>query len=174
MSQTLDRFFFAADEAVGAFLELAPEVERRADTDREELTEEFLAFRLENEVYAVPLGALREIVKMPPLTFVPRAPKLVLGVMNLRGEMVPVYDIKPRLRLDSSPEARNARSARVLLLRDAQGDCGVLVDEVQGVVRLPLTRLEGAPLPGMEAVAGVGRRGDEIYILLDLEQALDG
>lgn len=180
LDDALRRFLYDPDEDVGPFLALAPEVELSQELRADDVTEEFLAFRLGPETYAIPIGALREIVKVPQLTPVPRTPPNVLGVMNVRGEMIPVYDIKPKLRL--AQEASRVRGptdaprgARVILLKDVRGDAGVLVDGVDGVVRLPVGRLEAPPLPGMDrdGVAGVGRKGDALFILLDVEQALD-
>jgi purine-binding chemotaxis protein CheW len=175
----LDRFFFRPDEAVGSFLELAPEVGRGQDAPPEETPEEFLAFTLEGETYAVPIGAVREILKITDVTEVPRGGKNLIGLINVRGEMLPLYDVKVRLRLaEGAPVVRTARdvsrSARVVLLKDLEGDAGVLVDRVEGVVKLQLSRLEEAPDLGIErnAIAGLGRRDGQMFILLDVEQAL--
>lgn len=176
--QLLNRFFYRPDEDVGAWLELAPEI---ADTIEavEELPEEFLAFELTTETYAVPIGAVREILKVPVVTAVPRVAEHVLGVMNIRGEMLPLYDLKQRLHLETAPPRVTGpsdvpRESRVVLLKDAEGDAGILVDKVRGVVRLPLSKLEPAPTVGGDrrAVAGLGRKDGELYILLDVEQAL--
>ncbi len=175
----LERFFYSPDEDVGAWLELAPEISDAAEAI-DELPEEFLAFELERETYAVPIGAVREILKVPPITAVPRVADHVLGVMNVRGEMLPVYDLKQRLHLEDAPRRVTgpsdvARENRIVLLKDAEGDAGILVDRVRGVVRLPLSKLEPAPSLGSEgrAVAGIGRRDGELFILLDVEQALE-
>ncbi len=174
----LDRFFYRPDENVGAWLELAPEIADSIE-ELEELPEEFLAFELSTETYAVPIGAVREILKVPLITSVPRVAEHVLGVMNVRGEMLPVYDLKQRLNLDSTPHrvsgpADVSRETRVVLLKDPEGDAGILVDRVRGVVRLLLSKLEPAPSLGAErrAVAGLGRKDGQLYILLDVEQAL--
>jgi purine-binding chemotaxis protein CheW len=174
----LTRFFYQPDEDVGAWLELAPEIAEAGEVV-DELPEEFLAFELGAEVYAVPIGAVREILKVPAITGVPRVAEHVLGVMNVRGEMLPVYDLKQRLRLVEVPQrvtgpADVARECRVVLLKDPEGDAGILVDRVQGVVRLPLSKLEPAPnlWADRRAVAGLGRADGNLYILLDVEAAL--
>lgn len=178
-AELIDRFLYRPDEAVGPWLELAPEVDAIAAPPLEEVPEEFLAFVLEGETYAVPIAAVREILRVPEVTEVPRARKNLLGLINVRGEMLPLYDVKVRLHLAAeSPVVRNARDvgrgARVVLLKDPEGDAGVLVDGVAGVVKLPLSRLEEAPHLGAErnAIAGIGRLGEHLYILLDVEQAL--
>lgn len=176
----LQRFFYDPDEAVGPFLELAPEVDLNVRAAETEVPEEFLAFRLSNEIYAVPVGLVREVMKVPVVTPVPRVGSSVLGVMNVRGEMLPLYDIKSKLKLSSRPTQRTVdgkpqeRLHRVVLLRDDQGDAGVLTDAVLGVVKLQLSRLEPPPGLGVDtgAIAGLGRLDGELYILLDVEQVL--
>lgn len=175
----LERFFYRPDEDVGAFLALAPEADRAIELAPDEMPEEFLAFVLEAETYAVPIGAVREILKVTDVTEIPRAQKNIIGLINVRGEMLPLYDVKVRLRLaDVPPVVRTSkdvgRAARVLLLKDLEGDAGVLVDRVEGVVKLQLSRLEEAPELGIErsAIAGLGRRDGQMFILLDVEQAL--
>ena len=127
----------------------------------------------------MPIGAVREILKVTDVTEIPRAQKNIIGLINVRGEMLPLYDVKVRLRLaTTTPVVRTGkdvgRSARILLLKDLEGDAGVLVDRVEGVVKLQLSRLEEAPGLGIDrnAIAGLGRRDGQLYILLDVEQAL--
>lgn len=179
-TELLDRFFYRPDEEVGPFLELAPEVEASLRALAEEQPEEFLAFELGEETYAIPIGAVREIFKVSTVTEVPRAQPNVIGLINVRGEMLPLYDVKVRLRLaDAVPVVHGAgdlsRNHRVVLLHDAQeGDCGILVDRVLGVVKLALSKLEARPNLGLErdAIAGLARKDGRMYILLDVEEAL--
>jgi purine-binding chemotaxis protein CheW len=178
-AELIDRFLYRPDEAVGPWLELAPEVDVSALPRIAEVPEEFLAFVLEGETYAVPIAAVREILRVPEVTEIPRAKRNLLGLINVRGEMLPLYDVKVRLHLAPEPPVvRSAkdvgRGARVVLLKDPEGDAGVLVDSVAGVVKLPLSSLEEAPHLGAErnAIAGIGRLDGRLYILLDVEQAL--
>jgi purine-binding chemotaxis protein CheW len=175
----LNRFFYDPDEEVGPFLELAPEVDASPASLPQETPEDFLAFSLEGELYAVPITQVREILKVPDLTEVPRAAANIVGLMNIRGDMLPLYDLKRRLQLlESVPVVRSAAdvkpTARVVLVHDAQGDAGIFVDRVEGVVKLVLSRLEVAPNLGVEqnCIAGLGRRGDALFILIDLGLAL--
>jgi purine-binding chemotaxis protein CheW len=175
----VELFLYRPDEAVGPFLELAPETEALARPVSDEIPEEFLAFELGREIYAVPIAAVREILKVTHVTEVPRAQKNVIGLINVRGDMLPLYDVKVRLRLaEALPTVRVAadvtRGTRVVLLRDLEGDAGILVDSVVGVVKLSLSKLEAPPALGFErnAIAGLARRDGALYILLDVEQAL--
>jgi purine-binding chemotaxis protein CheW len=179
----LDDFFYRPDEDVAGLHDFAAGSDGTQSSVPEEVPEEYLAFRLEGECYAVPIRVVREISKVPPLTEIPRAEAHLLGVMNLRGELLPAYDIKVRLRLAerapvvAGPDAPPPpRDARILVLRTESGPAGVWVDGVSGVVKLKPSMLEAAP-PGLrsgdrDCVVGIGRRGSTLYILLDAEQAL--
>lgn len=175
----LRSFFYQPDEDGGAGLDQLPEPQVAPAVAPEEAPREFLAFRLDAETYALPLATVREIVKVPALTEVPRGGPHLHGVMHLRGEVLPVYDVKVRLRLraEVAPLAGPTdapRSARVVLVKDLAGDAGILVDEVHEVVRLLPSALEPAPALGAERVLvnGLARRGERLYILLDPNQVL--
>lgn len=178
-STVLDAFFYRPDEEVGPLDKLQTESTEPVIAVESEVPQEYLAFRLEAETYAVAIEDVREIVKVPLLTEVPRGEKGLLGVMNLRGEVLPVYDVKHRLGLLDRPPVVTgptdvAKAARVVLVRDEQGDAGVLVDRVDEVVKLLASRFESPP-PGTtdrDAIAGLARRDDALYILLDVAKAL--
>jgi purine-binding chemotaxis protein CheW len=180
----LQDFFYRPDEPPLAGVELPEAPSSEVAAAGPEPIHEYLAFFLDQECYGVPISSVREIVRVPLFTEVPRSSADLLGVINLRGEVLPVYDLKLRLRLQATP-ARVAgpeaspeslpRAARVLVLRGGdQGDVGVLVDGVSEVVRMPDGELEPAP-PGTterDCIVGLGRRGDQLCILLDMEREL--
>ncbi|HSP79394.1 MAG TPA: chemotaxis protein CheW [Myxococcaceae bacterium] len=183
LSVLLDTFFYRPDEDVGLLEELVAGTDETSAPLPEESPEEYLAFRLEGELYAVPIHGVREIVKVPPLTEVPRAAPNLLGVMYLRGEVLPVYDIKVKLRLAdkaplvAGPDAPEPpRSARIIVVQTADGLAGIWVDSVSEVVRLRPSMLE-LEVPGVvggerDCVVGLGRRNKQLFILLDIWQAL--
>lgn len=183
-ARSLDAFFYRPDEEDAALADLAAQPEDTPSPVPEEPAREYIAFWLSGECYAAAIEALREIVKVPPLTEIPRGPENLLGVMNLRGEVMPVYDLKKRLRLVdhvvkiAGPEAPPnvlPRQSRVLVLNASDGPWGVVVDSVTGVVRLKPSTLE-APPPGLrgdrDCIVGLGRKRDQLFILLDLDRAL--
>src|SRR5712692_1014594 len=167
----LSRFFYDPDEEVGGLFRPALDLEETTLLASEEAADEYLAFQLESESYAVPLREVREIVRIPRLTEIPRAPQDLLGVTKIRGEVVPVYDIKVRLKLcDRSPkitaeegETRPLpKSSRILVFREDEGDVGVLVDSVREVVHLKPSDIESlAPGVGSErdCLRGLGHLG---------------
>jgi purine-binding chemotaxis protein CheW len=103
---------------------------------------EFLAFTLGGDVYAAPVAVIREILKPPPLTPVPRAPHHIVGIVSVRGQLVTVVDLHRRLNLPEQPPTRKTR----ILLVDASGGevMGVMVDEVLQVYRLAESEIEPA------------------------------
>jgi len=165
-------------------------LKRSRQQDRGPRTE-FLAFVLGGDVYAAPVALIREILKPPPLTPVPRAPHQILGIVSVRGQLVTVVDLRRRLRLVEGPPSRKTR----ILLVDATGGevMGVFVDEVLQVYRLAESEIEPAAsaLGGEVAgyIAGIARpaiaaaaRGAlpaeagpdaSVVILLDLRSVLD-
>lgn len=136
-------------------------------------TLEVLGFVLGNEDYALPLTAVREILKVPPITEVPRAPSDVLGILSLRGTVVTLVDLRRRIGL---PEGPFDRKTRVLVVQRAEEPIGLLVDAVTEVVRLKRDEIEDRPaVPGTrhsEYLAGVARPGAALYVLLNLSALL--
>jgi purine-binding chemotaxis protein CheW len=142
---------------------------------------EYLAFLLASETYAVQIAQLAEILRPPPITEVPRAPRVILGVISVRGKLVTVVDLRRRLNL---PEAPVDRRSRILLVDSGGGEqLGLLVDEVQQVWRLAPDEIEAASVLGGDQaahIAGIGRpaavAGVEatMLILLDLRSIVDG
>jgi purine-binding chemotaxis protein CheW len=132
-----------------------------------------VVFRLEREEYAIPIGLVREVVRVADITRVPHAPPNIRGVMNLRGRILPVVEIRTRLGLSA---AELTPSARVVVVEVAGRMVGLLVDAVAQVTRVS-ERLVAAPpeevrAAGVEAVTGVARVGQRLLVLLDLERVL--
>ncbi len=129
---------------------------------------ELLAFWIADEEYAVDIVEIQEIIKLPAVTHVPRSPAPVLGIISLRGTIVPVLDLRAVLRLGRAPESS---ASRILVMR-AEGDpIGLLVDRVTSVVRLRNESVEAVPRTmqhdATEFLRGVGRIEDRLLILLD-------
>lgn len=130
----------------------------------------YLAFLLAGETYAVEIAKIAEILKPPPVTEIPRAPRDVLGVVSVRGKLVTVIDLRRRFRLTEAPLDRKSR----ILLTEAPGEeqMGLLVDEVLQVYRLAEGEIESAQVLGGDQsahIAGIGRPPGALLILLDLK-----
>ncbi|HLK37442.1 MAG TPA: chemotaxis protein CheW [Polyangiaceae bacterium] len=138
---------------------------------------EYLAFGLAGESFAVEVAHLAEILKPPPITEVPRAPRTILGVISVRGKLVTVLDLRRRFRL---PDASIDRRTRILLADVGTGEqVGLLVDEVQQVWRLAGDEIESPQALGGEQsahIAGIGRPADAgglTFVLLDLRPIVE-
>lgn len=136
---------------------------------------EFLSFRLASDVYAVELARIREIVSPPPLTEVPRASSVIVGICSVRGLLVSVFDLRRKLSLSEEP---STRLSRILLANTDSGEViGLFVDEVKQVIRLAQNEIEitanvlGGDLS--DHVMGVGRPEGEFVILLDLARVIE-
>jgi purine-binding chemotaxis protein CheW len=133
---------------------------------------ELLSFRLGGEVYAVLVADVREVLKSYHLTTVPNTPDYILGVMSLRGAMLPVIDLCKRFGL--APGAKDEKS-RIVVVSSADEEAGLLVDQVTGVFRVLPDEIKPVPEnleQGAEFLRGIVRTADRLYILLDLEKAL--
>ena len=133
---------------------------------------ELLSFRLGGEEYAVLVANVREVLKLFFLTSVPNTPDYILGVMSLRGTMLPVIDLCKRFGL--APAVKNEKS-RIVVAGSADEEAGLLVDEVTGVFRILPGEIKPVPEnieQGAEFLRGIVRTADRLYILLDLEKAL--
>jgi purine-binding chemotaxis protein CheW len=146
---------------------------------RREEVREFLAFGLDGDRFALPLASVREILKVAPITEVPRARPHVLGILSVRGRITTVFDLRRRLRMSAAPPTK---ASRILLVEGSDEVVGLLVDEVFQVYRLQDDEIELAGVVAgdlSEYVMGIGRPGvdedtklDEILILLDPEPLL--
>lgn len=144
-----------------------------------QITSEYLAFELAKEVFALPLSSIREILKLAPITEVPRAPSDVLGILSVRGRITTVIDLRRRLRM---PPQDPGKSTRILLVDGGGEIMGLLVDRVFQVYRLQEDELELAAVVAgdlSEYVYGIGRPREretatenDIMILLDPEPLL--
>ena len=134
---------------------------------------ELLSFRLAGEEYALDILRMREIIKLAPFTEVPRAPGFVPGIISVRGTIVPVIDLRLRLRLAASPPSK---LSRIMIVRKQDELYGLLVDEVRQPERLRQADVEPTPavIGGIEAefIAGIGRTENRLLILLNLDSVL--
>jgi len=135
---------------------------------------ELLCFRVGSEEYAISIMDIKEIIKPREVTEVPRVPSFVRGILSLRGNIIPVFDMKTRLGLSDGAVSERER---IVVVKRQGGYAGVLVDEVVQVVRIAEGGIEPPPvvLEGIdrEFVLGIGRVSGRMLILLDMEKVLD-
>ena len=134
---------------------------------------QLVVFDLANEVYGIHINTVREIIRMQTVTYVPDAPQYVEGVINLRGRVIPVVDLRRRFRL---PAAEPGPNTRILVVDIAGEDIGVIVDAVTEVRRIAASLVEVpaaiATTSDSYYIEGIAKLEHGLLILLDLERAL--
>lgn len=138
----------------------------------------YLTFSLGGEEYGIGILKVKEIIGMMPITPVPQTPTFVKGVINLRGKVIPVIDLRLKFGMDSNPynertciivvEASGLAAGRVMM--------GLVVDSVSEVVNIKEEDIEDTPTFGtrlsMEYILGMAKAGDTVKILLDIDRVL--
>ena len=136
-----------------------------------------VTFRVGSELFGVPISAVQEIVRVPAIARIPQSPEFVEGVINLRGRVITVIDMKKRLgqpviEIDEAA----SRKARILVVEAEGRLVGVIVDEVAEVLRLSEDQTEAAPpmVAGLsnQYIRGVGKLKDDLLILIEIEKIL--
>jgi purine-binding chemotaxis protein CheW len=145
-------------------------VQTTVDTSREE---QFVVFSLANESFGVDIARVQEIRRVPEVTHVPRAPEFVQGVMNLRGTVIPVVDLRLRFGL---PPGERTRASRVVVLEAGSQAVGVLVDAVSEVIRIGASAIEPPSSviagDGEGFVRGIAKVDERLILVLDLDRVL--
>lgn len=142
-------------------------------------TEKFLTFALGPERYGLEVARVEEIVGLLPITRIPRLPGFVSGVVNLRGRVIPVIDLRLALGMPASEGGELAVIVVVQVQRGATSTVmGVIVDEVDEVVDLPASLIEATPEFGTGVdtsfIKGVGRLETNVVLVLDIDLVLSG
>jgi len=144
-----------------------------AKANENDVIVQWVTFRLANETYGINVMQVQEVLRVSEIAPVPGAPHYVLGIINLRGNVVTVVDTRIRLGLETS---ELSDSTRIVIIEGAKHVVGILVDCVAEVVDLRASELESAPNVGNDDSAkyiqGVASRGDELLILVDLNKLL--
>ena len=138
-----------------------------------EATEHLATFYLSSEEYGVDVRLVQEIIRVAEITQVPRAPEFIKGVINLRGRIIPVVDLKRKLNLGAVEATRQARIV-VVKLKDRL--VGLLVDGASQVLKVPVSAVEAAPEEVLEVdanyIRGVAKLPQRLIILMDLQKIL--
>jgi purine-binding chemotaxis protein CheW len=146
----------------------------REERKTAEATEHLATFFLDAEEYGVDVRLVQEIIRVSEITQVPRSPGFVKGVINLRGRIVPVVDLKRKLGLGEVEEA--ARPARIVVVRLKDRLLGLLVDGANQVLKVPVSAIEAAPeevvAKGATYIRGVAKLEKRLIILMDLHKVL--
>ena len=132
-----------------------------------------VGFRVGRETFGVPIAMVREIVRVPEITAVPNAPDHVEGVINLRGKIVPVVDLRRRF---GQPEVQKSKTNRILVVDLADKIVGLIVHSASEVLKIPAADMESPDALLQENennfVIGVGKLHGRLILLLDLNKVL--
>ena len=138
-------------------------------------TTQYLTFKLADEVFAVDVVNIREILDFTTVTKVPQTPEFMRGVINLRGSVVPVVDM--RLKLGMSKTEKTVHTCIIVTEMELEGEMivvGALADSVQEVMGLEPEQIEAAPKIGTrlntEFIKGMGKHNEQFIILLDINK----
>ena len=127
------------------------------------------------EYYGVRVEQVREIRLLEDITSIPNAPLYVRGVMNLRGQIIPVVDLKEKIGF--SEVAEKKPSSRILVAENGDSLVGLLVDEVDQVMRIQISEIESFQSEILESapyVKGIAKTQGKLIVLLDLQKLLEG
>ena len=129
---------------------------------------------LSDEQYALDILEIKEIVRLQPITPVPRSPAWLKGIVTLRGVIVPIFDLRSRLGL---AEIEHGPDTRIVVVYRGEEFAGLIVDRITQVMRLPVEAIEPPPqtigLVEAEFLRGVARFRDRLVILLNLARVVE-
>lgn len=170
----LDRLFASNDGVQFASEEVYQTALAAQGIQDESELSQFLAFQIGTEEYALDIGQISEIIKPRDYTDIPRVPDFILGLISLRGGVVPILDLRQRFRMGS---VEVSSAARIIVCREGGVTAGLLVDKINQVVKIAADRIEPPPavIAGIDRslIAGVGRYQGRMIILLNLVSVLE-
>ncbi len=143
------------------------------DVRKDEELLQLVTFSIGEEEFGVEILKVQEIIRMLEITRVPKAPDFVEGVINLRGKVIPVIDLRLRFGLQTKG---HDKKTRIIVIEINQMIVGFVVDSVSEVLRIPAGTIEPPPpvISGLDSeyISGVGKLDDRLLIMLDLNRLL--
>jgi purine-binding chemotaxis protein CheW len=143
------------------------------EDDEDAMKDRYLTFRVGNEVYGLDIEYVIEIVGMQKITEVPDMPEFVKGVINLRGQVIPVIDVRSRFCMEN--RAYDDRTC-VIVVNINENSIGLVVDMVNEVLDIPEENVSPPPKvtqgSSSRYLKGMGKVGDQVKILLDVQRLL--
>jgi len=149
----------------------------RSVPEKAEQMKELVSFRIGREDFGVDILMVQEIIRLPEVTPIPNAPGFIVGVINLRGRIIPVVDLRQRLKIPGNAPEGDSRKTRILIVEINSHVTGFIVDTVVGILKAPASEIE--PTPDLvssnidaEYVTGVIKLPGRLIILLDFLKIL--
>lgn len=143
----------------------------------ENASQKYLTFVLGDEEYGIDILRVREIIGLTNITKVPQTPDFIKGVINLRGKIYPVIDLRLKFQMEKTSHTRETCIIIVDIANNEQStQMGILVDSVKEVLDILTSEIEPPPSFGSKIktdyITGIGKAEDKVIILLDIEQVL--
>ncbi len=155
----------------------APVVDSAAGRDRSKIGGKFLTFFLADECYGLEILKVHEIIGMMAITRVPRTPDFICGVVNLRGKVIPVFNLRQKFMME--PQAQTPETCIIVVqIQGLDGgiEVGILVDKVSEVLDIAPENIDEAPSFGADVntdfILGIGKSQDRVNLLLDIDKVL--
>ncbi len=138
------------------------------------INNQYLAFKLADEIYAIEIGQVREVLEFISISKVPNMPEFMRGVINLRGAVVPVVDLRLKFGMTQTEKTIDTCIIIVDIMIDSENTMlGVLADSVLEVIELESTQIEPPPKIGLrlktDFIKGMGKQNEQFLILLDID-----
>ena len=134
-----------------------------------------VTFKLGNNEYAIDIMQAKEIIKMEKITLIPNAPDYVEGVINLRGNIIPIVDLKKRFNLEENDGEKNTG---IIIVKIDDVDMGIIIDAISKVVSISNSNIQPPPPMlsgiGQKYIKGVAKLDDKLLVVLDLEKLIVG
>ncbi|MHB1628458.1 MAG: chemotaxis protein CheW [Bacilli bacterium] len=135
------------------------------------MAEQYVGVRIGKETYAIPILEIHEIIRMQEITYIPNSRRFVRGVINLRGQIIPVASLRECLGM---PDEERSRATRIVVVNDRDSVMGMIVDSVNQVLSFgdvqppPEQNTDGAD----SVLGGIGHKGDMLVSILNVEALL--
>lgn len=147
--------------------------------DNHNETNQYLTFMLDQEVFALGIAKVREVLDYTAITKVPKTPDFMRGVINVRGGVVPVVDLRVKFGMAPTPQTVNTCIIIVEIAMEGEVTIlGVLADKVEEVLDLDPAQIEPAPRIGTrlrtDFIKGMGKREEQFIIILDIDRVFSG
>lgn len=143
------------------------------DVTEDEQSGKYLTFYLAEEEYGIEILRVREIIGMMEITSVPQTPEYIRGMLNLRGKVIPVVDL--RLKFGMEPTEQTEETC-IIVVETEEAERGIIVDKVSEVLAIPADATEPPPYFGEEVdtsyIRGIGQSEGRVQMLLDIDRAL--
>lgn len=138
-----------------------------------EINNKYVIFKLNKEYYGIPIDNVISIEKMHTFTRIPNAPNYLKGVINMRGEVIPLIDLRQKLNMDLREIDKNTR---IIVVTDKDIVAGLIVDSSSEVLEIYEENIDEVPSSGninLSYIHGIGKTKDRLVILLELSKVLE-